>query len=175
MRGKPPRRTYHFDKKTPVLPLSFIRLHWQKSWAPHGTSNSRTMAPQINQRRPSLVICDLHPLECIRLPHNRFLIPSEQLLPEILLWHSHFFHVEGSIDRFSVDCDQLVDTLMAVFYGGSRVSLGLGCEDITSSDYCCCLDTILEVGVDNFRRGRQAMKKNNREDDGNNDNQGHDG
>lgn len=122
------------------------------------------MAPKIEQRRPSLVICDTYPYECIRLPHNRFLIPSEELLPDIPLWASHFFRDEGSIDRFSVDRDQLVDTLMAVFYGGSSVSFGLGCRSITSSRYCCCLETILKEGVDSFRWGREAGEDDDDDD-----------
>ena len=82
---------------------------------------------------PSLIVCDLFPYTCTRLPHGRFIFPSD-ILPEIV-YREDFTLKEGLLDQYSVDYDDVVDSILSILDGKPETTVGLCNRIVQASDY----------------------------------------
>lgn len=146
---EPPVRAWNFSRDTPVIPINFLSLQWFGSWHPHGTRSSEFLASRIAKRPPSLIICDLYPYTCMRMSHSRFVIPSNSLIPN-LCRNAYLQLNEGLLDQYIVDEDELINTILNLLHGQTRVIMGLQERVIEMVDYCYSLGDILNKGVDKF-------------------------
>ena len=146
---EPPVRVWHFGKDTPVIPISFLNLKWTRSWHPHSTRNSELLVPRIKKWLPSSIICDLYPYTCTRLSHSRFVIPSNSFPSEIGR-NTYLELDEGILDQYVVDEDELINTMLSLLSGRSKVVMGLQERVIEVTDYCHSLGEMLSRGIDEF-------------------------
>ena len=72
--GEPPCRHWQIDKRTPILPLTFMEFHYTHDWHPYYCKTGHFTERMTTDRLPSLVVCDLFPYSCIRLTYSRFII-----------------------------------------------------------------------------------------------------
>ena len=99
-------------------------------------------------RSSSLVLCDVFPHVCTRLPHGRFLLPSD-CVPEAS-YGQKFDLAEGLLDQYSVSYDDIVDSILQILAGHSEVTLGLCNRTLEASRYVYSLKSIWQAVVMEF-------------------------
>ena len=130
---EPPCPVWRLDPQTPIVPISFMRLVWHRGFQPWCVRNSEYTARAIVSHPPSLVVFDLFPYTCTRLPHGRFVLPSD-ILPEIS-YHKDFTLEEGLLDQYSVDYDDVIDAILSVLDGKPETTIGLCNRIVQVSTY----------------------------------------
>ena len=154
-----PAQSWNLSKYSIVLRVSFLNLRWRKSWHPYNVSQTETAAPMIARSPPSIVICDTFPYHCQRIPHGRFIIPSDHLPPR--LTHNQYFQLkngEALIDQYLVDEDDIIDTLSRFISGSSEVPLGLDDDPVKTAPYCSSIGDVLQCGADDFAKAVEGDK-----------------
>ncbi|KAL8707764.1 MAG: hypothetical protein Q9225_007709, partial [Loekoesia sp. 1 TL-2023] len=132
-------------KDTPVVPVSFVKLAWGQDLEPLGTRSSMYLTRLLENRWPSLVICDMFSHQCIRQPHARFVIPHDQLPPK-LARATKIKLKHGVMDQYYVSEDHLVDAILGVLDGSLRTSVG---TVLQTRAYCRLLGDAMSGGVGN--------------------------
>ena len=153
--GEPPYRHWHIDKRTPILPLTFLPMKYTSGYHAYTTDNTLFTADKlIANRLPSLLVCDLFSYTCIRLTHSRFIVTSDQLASYIPRRSVAVFKDfdDGPLDRYHVDEDEVLDVIMGLLSGRPQVQIGLCNLVVDTSDYCHQLRQVLSAGVDGFMR-----------------------
>ena len=153
--GEPPYRHWHVDKRTPILPLTFLLMEYTSGYHAYSGRNTLfTTQNLIANRLPSLLVCDLFPYTCIRLTHSRFIVTSDQLASYIPRRSAAVLKDldDGPLDRYHVDEDEVLDVIMELLSGRSQVQMGLCNLVVDTSKYCCQLRQVLSAGVDGFMR-----------------------
>ena len=144
--GEPPCRTWHLDRRTPVVPLVFRRLEWNTDH--HPTNPNKWTFPADDR---VLVVCDASPYNALAIPHGRFIIPSELCRHhEVRRRTARPGLDEGALfDQYLVDEDLVIDIILKFLSGGTKVPLGLDGKagPFDSRHYCYPLETILQAGV----------------------------
>ena len=104
------------------------------------------MSAHLPERPPSIVIVDLFPPSCIRLPHCRFVIASDEL-PTVLTKHKRFQLKTGLLEQNQVDENQVLDKVLGLFQGTSHTqTLGRSARVIDMLDYCHNLESVWKAG-----------------------------
>ena len=140
---EPPCPVWRLGARTPIAPVSFLRLSWHHGFEPWCVRSSEYSAKVIASHPPSLVICDLFPYACARFPHSRFLLPSDSL-PEVS-YGRKFTLKEGLLDQYSVDCDDIVDSILNILDGKSQTTIGLCNRPIQTSRYIHYLQDVWQA------------------------------
>lgn len=144
--GQPPR-SYTVHPDIPVLPVSFLSLVWTYEKYPIGTRAAEFAANHRFQTRwPSIIVCDVFPIRCIRQRHARFILPWEIVHKEAsAVEHHGKFHLdEGILDNYHTSEDELIQVILSALTGTLTTSLGTrveGCE------YAVYLKDIMAGGV----------------------------
>ena len=144
---EPPCPVWRLGRSTPVIPVSFLRLSWSHGLEPWCVRSSEYSAGRIASRPPSLIICDLFPYSCARIPHGRFLLPSDSL-PEVS--YGKTFTLKGPLERYSVDHDDIVDSILYMLDGKSHATLGLDSRPIQLSRYLSSLQDVLQAVAEEY-------------------------
>ena len=156
--GEPPRRHWHIDKRTPIIPLTFLELHYLRDWHPHSVSTSEFTSRLIADRLPSLVVCDLFPHTCIRMAHSRFIMTSDQLPKELRRFTQAVLEdIDGGpLDQYHVDEDEILEAILMLLSGRSRVQMGLCKTEIHTDRYCRQLRDVLAAGFEGYMQKEPA-------------------
>lgn len=145
---KPPQRAWHFDKHTPIVPVSFLMLRATGSFHAVRVSNSKEWAKSSGGHRPSVVICDLFPYSCMRLPHSRYILPSDQLCQtKVGKKCGSIQPTEGLLEQYQVDGGKVMDMLSHLLDGQEQAMFGIYNTPIRLSDYICNLATVWQAGA----------------------------
>ncbi len=150
--GEPPCRVWHFDKNTPVIPLSFMALSWAH-W-PQPYMGSGYLASVIAQRPTTVVICDLFPYTCMCFNHARFVFPSDQLISST----GKYKRVElrsGPIDTYAVAEEELLEGLLKVLGGQRQARFGTHDEMVPMASLCYHLQILLQATWGNFAKSQK--------------------
>lgn len=107
--------------------------------------SSEHSANIITSRPASLVICDLFPYACARIPHGRFILPSDSL--RTVIYGRKFTLDEGILDQYSVDCDDVVDSLLCFLDSSSQATIGLCERPVQTSIYVHSLQSVWQAVV----------------------------
>ena len=145
---EPPYPIYRLDPRTPIVPISFLRLSWRHGLEPWCVRSSAYSAEAIASRPPSLVICDLSPYACARLPHSRFVLPSNILSK--VSYGRKFSLEEGRLEQYSVEEEDLLHSILDMFDGSTQATIGLTDRPIETSKYLHYLKDIWEAVVARF-------------------------
>lgn len=132
--GEPAGRVWNLPKNTPVVPLSFIGSNWTSDWQPRGNRNLIAGLVDIASRPGSIVVLDLYPETCLRLPHGRSVIASEHLKSSLGRSHRGVLK-KGMLDPYCVDGDDLIDTVTAPQRGEPQVTLGYPGSTVQAAKY----------------------------------------
>ena len=144
---EPPQRAWHFDN-TPVVPVSFLILRETGSFHAVGVRTSEDWAKSSGGGRRSLVICDLFPYSCIRLPHSRYILPSDQLSPTGFGKKAGSIKpTEGLLEQYQVDSGEVMDMLSQLLDGKQQAMFGIDNTSIRLSDFVCNLATVWRAGA----------------------------
>ena len=164
---EPPCRAWQLTPLTPIIPISFLKLPWYHGQQPWCERSCEYLIREITSRPLSLVIGDVSPYSCIRLPHGRFLLPSKSL-PDVS-YGENVVNKEGDLDQYTVDHDEIVESILKMLSGTSQATLGLCAPPIQTSQYVSYLWIMLQVAAAQYREGSNgegaASKEDDREDD----------
>ena len=145
---QPPQRAWHFDKYTPVVPVSFLILRATGSFHARAVRTSEAWAESSGGDRRSVVICDLFPYSCIRLPHSRYILPSEQLSQTGFRKKAGSIKpTEGLLEQYQVDGGKVMDMLSQLLDGQEQAMFGIYNMPIHLRDYVCNLATVWQAGA----------------------------
>lgn len=142
---EPPCPVWRLDPFTPIVPITFMRLAWHHGFEPWCVRSTEFSSRKISSLPPSLIICDLFPPACMRLPHGRFILPSNSL--PTVSYGKKFILEEGLLDQYSVDYDNIVDSILSLLANKVTVSIGLCSLPIEKSEYIHCLKNVLQAIV----------------------------
>lgn len=142
---EPPCPAWRLNPRTPMVSINFLRLAWIHGLEPWCVRSSEYSANIITSRPASLVICDLFPYACARIPHGRFILPSDSL--PTITYGRKFTLKEGLLDQYSVDCDDIVDSLLRFLDGNSQATIGLCERPIQTSIYVHYLQDVSQAVV----------------------------
>ena len=110
--------------------------------------NSEDWAKSFGSGRRSVVICDLFPYSCMRLPHSRYILPSDRLsLTEFEKKGGFIKPTEGLLEQYQVDSGEVMDMLSHLLDGKQQAMLGIHNTPIRLSDYVCNLATVWRAGA----------------------------
>ena len=147
--GTLPRRVYNCNRRTPAIPLGFIRMESANSVYPKATRVTESAATRIRARPPTMIICDLFPASCRRLDHGRFLFPSEEL-PSTIEYRKDVEFRNGLMDQYLVDQDLLMETITDLTGNvgdSSEIVMGICDTPVNMKKYCCYLEDVYKDGV----------------------------
>lgn len=149
--GTLPGQIWRFDKRTPVIPLTFARSETPNTLYLRGTRASEYASDLIKSRPATLVVMDLFPPNCQRLEHGRCILPSTEL-PLPMRVHKYVHLISGGIlDQYLVDEDKLIETIWSLTGdAGDSTQTAVGSRKvmIDMSDYCWFIQDVLKAGVD---------------------------
>ncbi|KAL9042304.1 MAG: hypothetical protein Q9180_000700 [Flavoplaca navasiana] len=131
-------------RRTHLVRVSFLRLRWGYDYNPSATQSVPYMLGRLVSRKPSLLICDMTHYQSIRLPHARYIIPSNQF-PKGLGHNAIVRLKNGTWDGHRVDDDQIVDVITSVLNGDNQVRIGESLVDCR--DYTCFHEDAMKHGV----------------------------
>ena len=140
---EPPCPVWRLDPRTPIVPIGFLRLVWNRDFQPWCVRSSEFTARVIVRHPPSLVVCDLFPYNCTRLPHGRFILPSN-ILPETV-YRQDFTLEEGLLDQYSVDYDDVIDSILSMLDCKPETTIGLCNRIIQASEYVYYLGEVWQA------------------------------
>ncbi len=133
-------------------------LRGTESFHTRGTRNSEYSAKRVSRGLPSVAICDLFPYSCIRLPHSRYILPSDHLPLTEIRRGILIRLTEGLLEQYQVDSDEVMDTLSQLLDGKAQVMMGISDRPVCTSDYVCNLAKVWKAGAlviaDTTQRGR---------------------
>lgn len=144
--GIAPCQVWHFHNKTPVIPITFLETEWDFS-SPKSYNRTMYLLTKIASWSPSIVICDIFPAHCIRMAHNRYVLPN-CLLPSKCGKHQPWNISEGSLDDFSVDQDALFDPILQLMTHQETVTFGDLKSAVRTKSYLASLGQVLQATVD---------------------------
>lgn len=148
----PPCPVWQLGPLTPIVPISFMRLRWYHGFEPWCVRSSEYSFKGIVSRPPSLVICDVFPYTCTRLPHGRFLLPSNSL-PKNVSYGNNIVFKEGFLDQYIVDDDEVMDSILYMLDGTSQATLGLCSRPIQTPEYVSYLRDMLQEAAAEYAEG----------------------
>ncbi|KAL8657105.1 MAG: hypothetical protein Q9226_002257 [Calogaya cf. arnoldii] len=152
--GEPPR-AITICGDIPVIPVTFLELHWPDDDYPQGCRRAEyAYNKYLLGRLPSLVICDMFPVECIRQPHARFILPFE-LLPKDVKKVKRGKKIQlenGIINQYHTSEDELAQAIMGALKGTLRTSLGTIVENL---NYAVKLKDLAVRGVLGYSTGKK--------------------
>ena len=146
---EPPRRIWHYHRRTPIIRLSFLPIQWSENWLPLNTRASEFAGRNLGRRQQSLPICDAYTAACMRLGHSRFIVPPDQI-PSQLRRGKNQVPLTGLLDQYHVDNDDLIPAVLALLSGKERISLGLCDVAFDVKPVCCFLEDFLQNGLEDF-------------------------
>ena len=95
-----------------------------------------------------MVICDLFPYSCIRLPHSRYILPSDQLSQTGFGNKGGSIKpTEGLLEQYQVDSGEVMEMLSQLLDGQEQAMFGIYNRPIRLSDYVCNLATVWQAGA----------------------------
>ena len=149
---------------TPFVPLSFARATWTGDWAPGATRPTVEAYEEIAKRPPSLVIFDLYPVQCQRIPHGRFVVPSEFLIRHLRRCNRNLLRAgNGIIDEYYVEHDHLVEVLTAPLREDGKIAIDRAKRTFEAADYLCDTTSTHQAGVEavklNHKRNPEHFRK----------------
>ncbi|KAL8854856.1 MAG: hypothetical protein Q9221_000362 [Calogaya cf. arnoldii] len=115
MEREVPKRAWHFDSDTSIVPVTCHQVEWIVGEAPRGIRGK----PQLIPRR-SIVVLDLYTPYGVRLSHGRFVIPSDKLLPA----GDHRYYKltdDSQFEDYLTDEDEVVDRILGYLSNGDYV------------------------------------------------------
>ncbi|KAL8838298.1 MAG: hypothetical protein Q9170_002196 [Blastenia crenularia] len=132
-----PRRVWHFDPQTPIIPITFAEAEWIVGKAPRGIRHSLARMPEHD----SIVVLDLYTPYSVRLSHGRLVIPSQLLK---FGGYSNYYSLAGDaqFNDFLVDEDEILDTILALAHCPRPAYSGL-----TRRDYVKSIGEVLQQGL----------------------------
>ena len=130
---EPPCPVWHLDPFTPIVPVSFLRLAWHNGFEPCCLRTTEFSSTRIDSLPPSLIICDIFPPACTRLPHGRFILQSNSL-PNVR-YHGKFKVNKGLLDQYSIDWDDIVNSILSLLSSPPTATIGLCGRLIQASEY----------------------------------------
>ncbi|KAL8928053.1 MAG: hypothetical protein Q9172_001108 [Xanthocarpia lactea] len=147
--GELPRRAWEVESGILVIPVHFVGFYWTNTSQPIPQCSLKQQE-MITNNRHSIVIGDAFPPSGLRMPHGRFLIPSD-LYPaadpdndsEILRLRNNRL-----VDEFMVDPDDLPSTLTAMTTATIAAEMGHSCDPVEVGQCTALLGHILQRGVD---------------------------
>ena len=98
--------------------------------------------------RPYLIICELFPYPCARLPHCRFLLSSDSL-PSVS-YGDNFTLAEGPLDQYRVKHDDVVDSILSMLDGEPQTTIGLSNIPIRTSKFVHYLQEVWQASAVHF-------------------------
>ena len=145
--GDPPyARGLLVHKRTPVVRVSFVRFAWGLEDHPQASRHALWAQQTMAERSPTLVIADMFPSGCIRMPHSRFILPFSEI-PEDLS-RCKPIRLQGMWDQYHVEEDRLADVITSIVDNNqAQTLLGMGQTVVQNKDYCCFLETAMSHGV----------------------------
>ena len=160
----PPCRAWQLGPLTPIIPISFMKLRWYHGLKPWCERSTEYSFREITSRAPSLVIGDVCPYSCIRLPHGRFLLPSKNL-PEMVSYGQEVVLKEGNLEQYTVDHDEVVESILYMLDGTSQATLGLCSRPIQTSEYVSYLRDMLQKAAAEYGERSQGEGAATEEDE----------
>ena len=139
-----PSPIWRRKKKTPAVPLSFLRVSWIDGRGPTAVRNTGFSLAKGAQRAPSVVIGDAYPYTCARLPHNRFILPSE-VLPAHAPRGNKVKPTRGFLQEYCVDAKRLFETFWSVMRAPNTITIGAA--TVTAANYLCTLEEVMSYGT----------------------------
>lgn len=145
--GEVPCQVWHFDKGTPVVPVTFIETEWGIS-SPQGSNRMKYTLPLISSMAPSIVICDAFPTICMRMAHGRYLLPSHLLPANQSAKAVHWKLTEGYLEDYYTDYNTIFEPFLRIMKNLDETTLGAKEETIRTSTYLRSLGQVLQETLD---------------------------
>ncbi|KAL8982261.1 MAG: hypothetical protein Q9205_003171 [Flavoplaca limonia] len=158
---EPLKRVWNLHKDTQAVPLDFTHMTWTGHRSPSGTSHSEQQAKAARQRTrwPRLMVVDMYSINCMRMPHGRFVVPSRNLGK---LGHNDTGLLQkgkGVADQYYIELDDLIDTLTAPLQCNSHFNVGSSQESYLADDYRLTIGEIHQQGVESVVKYRDTKSE----------------
>ena len=126
-----------------------MEFHWTSGSQPTPRCSEEQREMITNNRR-SIVVGDTSPPSCLRMPHGRFLIPSDLFPAADPDNDSKMLRLRNDrlVDEFMVDPDDLPSTLTAMTTATVAAEMGHSCDPVQVGQCTASLGHILQRGVD---------------------------
>ena len=142
-------------------------MTWTEHRSPADTSHSEQQAKDAvaRARWPRLMVVDMYSIKCMRMPHGRFVVPSKNLGK---LGHNTTGLLQpgkGVADQYSIELDDLIDTLTAPLQCNGRFNVGSFQESYLADDYRLTIGEIHQHGVDGvveYKKAKDAAYNNDK-------------
>ncbi|KAL8650381.1 MAG: hypothetical protein Q9210_003854 [Variospora velana] len=164
-------RVWNCKVNIPYVPLSFTRAIWTGNRAPKATGQTQAAFKRIARRAPSLVICDIYPTSCQRIPHGRFVVPSTFLDGHIPRGSRQLLKKDkGIIDEYYVEHEHLIEVLTAPLREDGEIAIDRRGRTFKAADFLCDTLSTLQAGVNAVKENHKHTswnlgRKHQRRDD----------